>query len=124
MLRYPIPFLALTFAAALVAATHTPAGRCDSDGAPALGIVEITTGHPSATFYVDDRGALLLGGNDVWIYMEDNGVWTAQGPGIHTGDVTNHNLQRGYGNCLFVCEAVEPPCTDVGDWALPDLPIY
>lgn len=76
---------------ALVAASHTPSGRCRSD--PALGIVEFTTGDPDATFYVDDRNAVK--GYGVWVYQESNFVWTSQGPGVHTGDITAHNLQRG-----------------------------
>lgn len=110
MIRFPIPLLALTFAVAIVAATHVSTGPCDSEGAPALGIVEFTTGDASATFYVDDRFVL---GNSIWIYQETNGVWTDQGPGVHTGEVTNHNLQRGsFSDCHGSCD----PCTDVGDW--------
>lgn len=96
MLRLPLPFLGLAFAAAIVAASHAPMGGCDGAGQPALGIVEVTTGLAQYTFYVDDRNWVL--GNGLWLYQEANGVWTHQGAGIHRGDVTDHNLQRG-SNC-------------------------
>lgn len=113
MLRYPIPLLALTFAVAIVAATHAPYGPCDSAGSPALGIVEVTTGAPYATFYLDDRNYLM--GNGVWIYEEMNGVWTSQGPGVHFGDVTNHNLQRGK-----TCGIVSCTSDECWDWGVHD----
>ena len=96
MLRVPFPLFALTFVIAIAAASHEPVGRCDSDRQPALGIVEMTNGKAEATFYVDDRNHVQ--GNGVWVYQESNGVWTSQGAGVHVGDVTDHNLQRG-GSC-------------------------
>ena len=93
-------------------ATHTGVGRCDSDGWPAAGIIEFTSADAQATFYMDDRNYLL--GNGMWIYQESNGVWTPQGAGVHSGDTTDHNLQRGSVSDL-------PPddneiCSDIGDF--------
>lgn len=66
-------------------ASHAPAGRCDSNGAPALGIVEVSGGSADTTFYVYDDGRGLP---EVW--QESNGIWVAGGD-------PHHNLQRGGG---------------------------
>ena len=126
MLRFPLPLLAAAFASAIVAASHTPYRLCDSADQPALGIVEVNAGTAQYTFYVDDRNYVM--GNGIWLYQEANGVWVDQGIGMHAGDVTDHNLQRG-SSCggefpdLFPREASsecyvpqeEDPCWD-GDW--------
>lgn len=59
--------LAAMLLAPAALASHAPAGRCDSDGSPALGIVQVNAG--PETFYVDDRGQ-----NGLWIYRESNGM--------------------------------------------------
>lgn len=107
--RPPLTFLAATFALAVVTASHDPVGRCDSGGLPSLGIVEVGAGSAESTFYVDDRNVL---GNDVWVYLESNGVWTGADPG--------HDLQRGSA-CEPMFETCRPEiCTDLSDVG-PDL---
>ena len=51
-------------------AAQASEGLCDSDGAPALGIVPLET--PAGTYYVDDRNAVV--GNGVWVYEETNSI--------------------------------------------------
>lgn len=125
MLRFPLPLLALSFAVAIVAATHSSHWTCDSRPGDVVivdGIVELTTGEANETFYLDVRGD-----SDVHAYMETNGLWTAQGAGVHRGDVTDHNLQRA-----DVCPAplfpggcsAEERCWDEGDWNYPDFQIW
>lgn len=65
---------------------------CGPDGNVALGVVEIGTGDPSATFYIDDRNYAL--GNGAWIYQESNGVYSADAEPID-------NLQRGGASELY-----------------------
>ena len=62
--------LVAAFAATPLAA-HAAEGRCDSDGAPALGIVQIDLPDGS-TYYVDDRNFVL--GNGIWLYEESNSI--------------------------------------------------
>ena len=132
MFRLPVPFVALTFACALVAASHAPMGLCGSNGNLAAGILEVTDGKAEATFYVDDRNYVL--GNGIWIYQESNGIWTSQGAGVHSGDVTEHNLQRGSAcgpgssgrGGTSECTIPDPSgeiCVDVIDW-YPDTLVF
>lgn len=100
MLRFLVPLILLTLAVAPAGAE--PQGRCDSDGQPALGIVEIPT--PFAQFYVDDRNYVL--GNGIWVYQETNGVY----------DDVNGHLQRGGGGNFMGAPDDAEICTDVGDW--------
>ena len=111
MPRFPLPLLALSLAAAVVTATHSSMGACDPGDLPAAGILEVTTGDGSATFYVDDRNYLS---NGIWVYQESNGIWVNQGPGLHEGDVTDHNLQRG-NTCGFPGGPCDT-CIDIGEW--------
>ena len=71
---------AVALVAGLAGAAPAQAGACDSDGYPATGVTEIETA--AATYYVDDRGAVL--GNGVWIYEESNGV-----PGLQRGGTSS-----------------------------------
>lgn len=77
--------IVLALLAPLALASHTPRGACDSEGAPALGIVQVNTYPGGPVFYVDDRNALV---NGVWIYAESNGQYDENGDPAH-------NLQRG-----------------------------
>lgn len=120
MLRTPLALVALSFALAIASAV--PQGRCDSDGEPALGIVEVGT--PAGIFYVDDRN--FVTGNGIWMYQESNGVY----------DDVNGHLQRGSacGGGWAAASPFDPApactvpadgeiCVDVGDWD-PDLLIF
>lgn len=93
MLRFPLPFLAGLCTLAIVAASHTPQGECDSDGQPALGIIEVTLGYASGSFYADDRNYVT--GNGIWFYQEGNGIWSPKAPGVYSGAEVAHDLQRG-----------------------------
>lgn len=111
---FPVFLLASLAIAPAVGATHGTSACTSSD--LALGVLEVGTGDPRATFYVDDRG--LLGGDQVWVYQESNGVY-----GVDLdldGDVDPHdNLQRA-----SVLLTIEPdPCADEGPW-MPDTLIY
>lgn len=97
-------------------ATHQPMGRCEAPNG-GLGMVEVTTGDPRATFYVDDRNSVT--GYGTWVYMEANGEWTSHGgPGLFGDDVTRHNLQRG-GSSPFLPDDIET-CVDGAKFG-PDL---
>ena len=124
MLRFPLPFLALVFAAAIVAASHTPAGPCDGGGQPALGIVEVTGGSAETTFYIDDRNYFT--GNGLWLYAEANGIWTPKTvAGVFADDVADHDLQRGPWGCepwSLLCDFDET-CRDPSE-AGPDLSMW
>ena len=99
-------------------------GPCSSDGAPAVGVVEITGGSADTTAYLDDRNVAL--GNGVFVYLETNGVWSAKLPGVYVGAEASQDLQRGES----WCNAVSPYCTLDACWdaasdiAGPDLALF
>ncbi|MFA5860231.1 MAG: hypothetical protein WDA16_00910 [Candidatus Thermoplasmatota archaeon] len=65
---------------------HASEGACNSGDALSLGEIEISpTGDPGATFYLDDRNAVL--GNGLWTYQESNGDFTGGNAAV--------DLQRG-----------------------------
>lgn len=71
-------------------ASHTPLGECDS--ASGVGVGEVTGGTWDTTYYVDDRG---VAENGIWLYAESGGAWSPKPAGVYTGDVAEHDLQRG-----------------------------
>jgi len=78
-----LAILVTTILAPFALATHTPQGGCDSEDAPALGIIQVGEGDDA--YYIDDRNLAI--GNGLWVYEETNGIWVA-------GD-TAHSIQRG-----------------------------
>lgn len=119
MTRLLLPALLAALALPAVPAAHAPLGDCDSNGKPALGIVEITTGHARATFYLDDRNYLE---NGIWVYQETGGNgWTARPAGVYADAVAAHNLQRG-GASFLVPDDTET-CVD-DPLALPDALVF
>jgi hypothetical protein len=106
--------------ALIASATHDEAW-CDGYGALALGIVQITPGWASETFYLDERDG--PDGPQTFLYQEWNGVWSEKDAGVYVGDPEHADLQRGSG-----CEPIYPTChpeycTD-GDLHGPDYQIY
>ena len=102
--------IALIFLVAGAAMASHGMGRCDGSG-HSLGIIEIGTGEPTGTFYIDDRNYLL--GNGIWTYAETNGIYPYS-------SWAHENLQRGGDSLGGVHRDI---CTDVGDYA-PDTLIY
>lgn len=92
----------------LVTLANASIGDCDSDGQPALGIVEVTSGSPDSTFYLDDRNWLV--GNGIWTYEESNGIWKEKLAGVYFGDPSHESHQRGQGTEMFPTDRKE--CTD------------
>ena len=91
-------FLLLLFVLPLAPCSH--ADPHDWNCFPATGFAtgawEITSGTPTATFYLDDRN--YLQGNGWWMYEESNGIWTPKLPGVYSemlGADTHADLQRG-----------------------------
>jgi hypothetical protein len=96
------------------------AGDCDSNGQPALGIVQVTAGTAETTVYVDDRNYLE---NGIWMYVESNGVWTQKDAGVYFGDPDHVDLQRGGYSCVVPdCLGGNEICVD-DSWAGPDLEV-
>lgn len=120
-MRALLTTLTLILLPILASAAHTPQGRCDGAGYPALGIIEFTGGSAETTVYVDDRNYLFS--NGIWLYIESNGVWSPKAlPGVFADDVADHDLQRGMWTTPWPPDDAEI-CTDVHDMG-PDLVVF
>lgn len=94
-------FLLAILLVPLLFATSASSRPCDAVG-QALGIVQITSGTATSTYYVDDRGA--VDGNGIWLYQETNGAWSCHAPGVYFGDAQHRDLQRGTGPMITLFE--------------------
>jgi hypothetical protein len=101
-------------------ASQQYSGACGYD-VLSTGFWEITDGTPSHTYYLDDHDSLL--GNGTWLYVESNGVWDGDSPGIHHDAHfwDDDNLQVGGSSWLVPGD--DAICTSVGAWA-PDQMIF